>query len=199
MDAQRFDRWTVAMTQRPTRRATLRLLTGGLLGGLLAQRMFGPAFAQRPDRDDDGLYDDDETDVYGTNPDVYDTDGDGVGDGEEVYVGTDPLVPEGGAPPPAPGGGGECPPEGCLGDILTTDQIPVGAAPLVCDAGLANCGTYCANTSQDAANCGICGWDCGNRDLYFCYLGLCVDYCEYPTRRCTGEYFCRNYSEPCPA
>lgn len=50
-----------------------------------------PDPAERPDRDQDGLYDDDETDVYFTNPDVYDTDGDGVGDGEEVSVGADPT------------------------------------------------------------------------------------------------------------
>jgi hypothetical protein len=49
-----------------------------------------PAPAGRPDRDGDGLYDDDETGVYGTNPDAFDTDGDGSGDGEEVYYGTDP-------------------------------------------------------------------------------------------------------------
>ncbi len=46
--------------------------------------------AERPDRDGDQLYDD-ETGVYGTNPDAYDTDGDGSGDGEEVYYGTDPT------------------------------------------------------------------------------------------------------------
>jgi uncharacterized protein YkwD len=45
----------------------------------------------RSDGDGDGLYDDDETDVYGTDPYTFDTDGDGAGDGEEVYNGTDPL------------------------------------------------------------------------------------------------------------
>lgn len=51
-----------------------------------------PVPAERPDRDGDGLFDDDEVpDIYGTNPDVFDTDGDGVGDGEEDYNGTDPL------------------------------------------------------------------------------------------------------------
>jgi hypothetical protein len=43
------------------------------------------------DSDGDGLYDTDETSVYGTNPGVYDTDGDGTGDGAEVYYGTNPL------------------------------------------------------------------------------------------------------------
>jgi hypothetical protein len=56
-----------------------------------------PAPEERPDRDGDGLYDDDETvdginAEYGTDPDLFDTDGDGRGDGEEVYYGTDPTV-----------------------------------------------------------------------------------------------------------
>src|SRR5690349_15104721 len=51
------------------------------------------ASQQRPDRDGDGLYDDDETDVYGTDPDNPDSDGDGVDDGQEVYDGTDPATP----------------------------------------------------------------------------------------------------------
>lgn len=44
------------------------------------------------DSDGDGLFDADETGVYGTNPAVYDTDGDGAGDGEEVYYGSDPRT-----------------------------------------------------------------------------------------------------------
>lgn len=50
--------------------------------------------SDRPDRDNDGLYDDDETDVYGTDPDDPDTDGDGSDDGLEVFNGTDPLDPD---------------------------------------------------------------------------------------------------------
>jgi hypothetical protein len=50
-----------------------------------------PDPAGRSDRDGDGLYDDDETDVYGTDPDNSDTDFDGDSDGLEVYNGTDPL------------------------------------------------------------------------------------------------------------
>ena len=46
----------------------------------------------RADSDADGLYDDDEMRIYGTNPNVADSDGDGVSDGEEVYAGTDPLA-----------------------------------------------------------------------------------------------------------
>jgi Bacterial TSP3 repeat len=46
------------------------------------------------DSDGDGLSDDDEINIYHTNPLLYDTDGDGIGDGVEVKVGTNPLVPD---------------------------------------------------------------------------------------------------------
>ena len=46
MDTHQFDRWTVAMTQRPSRRLALRILTGVLFGGLLAHHQPGPAVAQ---------------------------------------------------------------------------------------------------------------------------------------------------------
>ena len=44
------------------------------------------------DDDNDGLSDDDEINVHGTDPLLNDTDGDGVNDGEEVAAGTNPLV-----------------------------------------------------------------------------------------------------------
>ncbi len=49
-----------------------------------------PDEQQRPDTDQDGLFDDDETDVYGTDPNDPDTDGDGRNDGLEVFENTDP-------------------------------------------------------------------------------------------------------------
>ena len=36
------------------------------------------------DTDGDGLFDDDETDIYGTDPNKADTDGDGMNDGDEL-------------------------------------------------------------------------------------------------------------------
>lgn len=45
------------------------------------------------DRDGDGLLNEDETDFFETDPDNFDTDDDGVGDGEEIFNGTDPLDP----------------------------------------------------------------------------------------------------------
>jgi hypothetical protein len=67
--------------------ATLLLLT------VLPVRSL-PVAAQQADRDGDGLFDDDETAFYGTDPDNPDTDGDGASDGEEVFSETDPLVAE---------------------------------------------------------------------------------------------------------
>jgi hypothetical protein len=72
---------------RPSRFATVRLLIAGALDGLVSPRL---TRAMQADRDGDGLYDDDETAIYGT-PDVFDTDGDVPGDGVEVYLGTDSL------------------------------------------------------------------------------------------------------------
>lgn len=49
----------------------------------------------RDDTDRDGLYDDDEEDIYGTDPENPDTDGDGLKDGEEVKTySTDPKNPD---------------------------------------------------------------------------------------------------------
>jgi hypothetical protein len=90
MDAQTFDRWTAAFAGRPTRRGIVRLLAVGAVAGLVSPRL--TRAAMQADRDGDGLFDDDETGVYGTNPDVFDSDGDGSSDGEEVYFGTDPLT-----------------------------------------------------------------------------------------------------------
>ena len=44
-----------------------------------------------PDDDNDGLTDDEEINVYGTDPLRRDTDGDGLNDGEEIAVGLNPL------------------------------------------------------------------------------------------------------------
>ena len=46
------------------------------------------------DSDFDGLSDGDEVNIYHTNPLIADTDDDGVSDGMEVEIGSDPLTPE---------------------------------------------------------------------------------------------------------
>ena len=46
------------------------------------------------DKDNDGLTDSQETDIYNTDPTKFDTDGDGVSDGVEVRLNTNPLVVE---------------------------------------------------------------------------------------------------------
>ena len=62
--------------------------------GATADQGQGPA-QNRPDTDKDGLFNDDETNVYGTNPNKADTDGDGRDDGQEVFDNTDPNNPFG--------------------------------------------------------------------------------------------------------
>lgn len=59
----------------------------GLLGLAL------PTLAAVQDSDLDSLTDEGETQLYHTNPTLYDTDGDRVGDGEEIVDGTNPLDP----------------------------------------------------------------------------------------------------------
>ncbi len=57
---------------------------------------FSARFAQAviKDSDVDGLSDDAEVNQYHTNPQIFDTDNDGRGDGDEILDGTDPLNPE---------------------------------------------------------------------------------------------------------
>lgn len=49
--------------------------------------------ATNPDLDGDGITNDDEINIYGTDPNNPDTDGDGISDGDEINNGSDPLNP----------------------------------------------------------------------------------------------------------
>lgn len=170
MDGQKFDRWVADAARRRNRRSTLRLLAGGVIGGLFAVRTLVPAAAQRPDGDDDGLFDDDEAFVYGTDPINPDTDGDGVDDGAEVYYGTDPLsAPGGGVVVPVPGGGGVVNPGGGL------NERPNATGG--CDAGLTICSGFCVDVSNDFYNCGFCSNPCFGRDGGYCENNFCVYPC----------------------
>lgn len=204
MDAQTFDRLIAAAARRPTRRATLRLLAGAMLGAWLAQRGGAPArAAQRLDSDQDGLFDDDETNVYGTLPDVSDTDGDGVGDGEEIYnrdngLGgpSDPHTPDSGQTS-CPAGLTDC--GGSCVDLLS-DTFHCGDCDVFCDniigpicvngvctgepnlprlgcsAGMTDCGGICVDIMNDRGHCGACGKRCGTTTMgrqLACMDGLC--------------------------
>lgn len=64
--------------------------TDPLVSGLTPKPPSPAPEQQRPDGDGDGLFDKDESDVYGTDPGRSDTDIDGVSDGREVFNKTDP-------------------------------------------------------------------------------------------------------------
>ena len=192
MDARTFDRWTVALADRANRRGALRLLAGGVLGGLLARGAPARALQERPDRDGDGLFDDDElvdgiNAEYGTDPDNWDTDGDLIGDGEEIYYGTDPLSVEVG-PAPVPtcrvtGARCDVDAECCPGalccfnggslanhctDVAATGgACPVDAPPAPCSISRTTCGGACVDTLSDPSHCGAC--------FNSCPLGLTCD------------------------
>jgi hypothetical protein len=171
VDDARFDMIIKRFADSTTRRATFRLLAGGIFGAWLSQRHRPLAHAQRPDSDQDGLFDDDETNVYFTRPDLFDTDGDGVGDGEEIYnrdnglAGpNDPLTPVGG-----------------------------GAA---CPVGQFDCGAGCTDLSRDAAHCGTCALACDVANGHSCVGGFCT-LPAAPTCIALGGQ-CAQFSDCCP-
>ncbi len=92
------------LTLQSRRRPILRAMAGSGFAALLLMTATVPAFAQS-DRDGDGLFDNDETSVYSTNPDVADTDRDGTSDGEEVFYGSNPAVADATQRPDSDGDG----------------------------------------------------------------------------------------------
>ncbi len=182
VDPRTFDRLVVAAA-RPSRRAALRLLVGGLLGGALAGRGAANAAQVESDMDGDGLYDDDEAMIYGTSPFLADTDGDGLDDATEIYRGTDPRTATTAAEA-CPGGGTDCG-EYCAdlsadfahcgrcGNLCPDGTMCIDGAcqGQNCAAGQTSCVTYCADLANDSFNCGRCGAACP--DGAACVGGFC--------------------------
>lgn len=209
MDADTFDRLVADAARRPTRRSAMRLLAGGLLSGFLTQRTVAPtAAAQRADRDGDGLFDDDEEDVYNTDPGNEDTDGDGASDGEEVYYDTDPLNEDERPQPLDTDDDGlydhdeinvyDTDPENPDTDgdgIEDGEEVHNDTDPtqLTCPAGSSPCGDRCAGGEGDP---------CDINDLDFCCSGAC-DYLvgDRPNggtcAACEG-WFCQTGADCCP-
>jgi hypothetical protein len=68
-------------------------ITSHTFTNVQAAHSISATFELLPDTDGDGLADDDETNVYGTDPSLTDTDGDGFDDGVEVTLGSNPNDP----------------------------------------------------------------------------------------------------------
>ncbi len=214
MDARTFDRWTATVVHHPTRRGALRLLAAGLLSGLFVRRAATTTRArQRPDRDGDGLFDDDEVQVYGTNPDRFDTDSDGVGDGEEVFLGTDPLTrpPGGPAPQICAHQGQSCAEAACCVGYCNEDALCECVADGFGCAGIGTggcCNGQPCNADGFCGRCGVLGARC-NSDAECCtggYAALCCFDGVSLTTRCTDVtnigFVCPGEAPPpagCPA
>jgi hypothetical protein len=69
-----------------------RICYGIIFGLFILLSVNGCGNGDPTDSDNDGLSDSDEIHIYGTNPFISDTDGDGRSDGEEVLAGTNPLI-----------------------------------------------------------------------------------------------------------
>ncbi|MBO7685052.1 MAG: hypothetical protein J6V72_01630, partial [Kiritimatiellae bacterium] len=106
----------------------------------LAFYPLSPDDAVDQDRDGDGIPLIDELFAYGTDPDLWDTDGDGVSDGAEVALGTDPLVRDTGGG--APSGGTDSPDFlsecGAAADRLVAWEIVPSAFSFARPEGLTN-------------------------------------------------------------
>jgi hypothetical protein len=189
MDGHAFDRWVASAARDSTRRGALRLLAGGLLGGLLSRAATESARAQAgivgPPREgmiltcaDAGL-----ADCPGYCADLlsdpYNCGGCGV----------------------VCGGGQACAGGVCIWLAPLDPGLVVDCTP----QGLTNCGGNCVDLAFDAFNCGACGNSCplggACQDgacaglvclggLVDCGVGYCIDIYSDPNR-CGGcEFGC---------
>lgn len=84
-----FDHWE--FTTGPMNNAIIEDTNGLTING--TENIVAVFVAESPDIDGDGILNEDETNIYGTDPTNPDTDGDGIDDGIEINNGTDPLDP----------------------------------------------------------------------------------------------------------
>lgn len=84
-----FDHWeyTTGPMSNPITEDTNSLTIAGV------ENIVAVFIVESPDIDGDGILNEDETNIYGTDPTNPDTDGDGIDDGVEITNGTDPLDP----------------------------------------------------------------------------------------------------------
>jgi hypothetical protein len=191
MDTRTFDRLTAEMARRPTRRAALRLLAAGLLGGQFARRGATPAHAAQIDifePPSEGI-------IIGCAAGLTDC-GNGCVDTawDDLNCGACGLncIAAGGTcqsgacripcGPTEFGCGGVCvsilsDPNNCGGCYTV---CPAGGYchngacfSSACPVGYTNCQAgYCVNLSVDHAHCGFCGNACAWNQA--CVNGVCA-------------------------
>jgi hypothetical protein len=156
MDTRTFDRLTAEVAGRPTRRAALRVLAAGLLGGLLSRHTAAPARAAQI--------------VVGppTEGMILTCADAGLTDcgGACVATLTDPSN--------CGGCGVVCGPGwSCVSGVCLGEAPPDGVSLIDCAAqGMTDCGGVCTDLAADSANCGACGNSCPLGG--YCEGGVCA-------------------------
>ena len=188
MDGRTFDRLTTEAVRRPTRRAALRLLAAGLLGGLFSRHGAAPAGAAQ-------------VDIAGPPTDgmILTCAGAGLTDcgGECVDIYWDSRHC------------GAC----GVNCIAASRECQSGICRLLCGPYALDCGGVCVNVVSDPNNCGGCGFVCppgqychnavcfGSQcpaGLNNCQVGYCVDlssdhsHCGVCGRSCAWNQACVN-------
>jgi hypothetical protein len=145
MDALTFDRWTTAFAARPTRRAALRLLAGGVLAPLLSPRQ------ARAARQGEGVCFPEQTLCGASCADLL----------------TDPLN--------CGSCGTVCDfnTEFCQnGQCVVPEDGPEQGGPGSCDGGLVLCDGACVDPFSDPLHCGACQFSCVEGAV--CQGGVCT-------------------------
>jgi hypothetical protein len=176
MDARTFDLLTREAAGRPTRRAVLRLLAGGLGAGFLARRGGSPVHASQ-------------IDVVGPPTADLLCAVQGLTDCGGFCVDVLADFANCGACGHVCSAGDACSGGACVAGAVEASELDIVT---VCTAqGLEACGDFCTSTLSDSNNCGACGNSCplGSYCAGGACRGVCLAFgsqCVYGVDQCCG-------------